>query len=80
MQQKLLDHLVGAPEQRKGKGEAERLCSFEVDNQLHLCCLLHRDFGGLFTFKDPARVYADLTRKVHCGKGMPGLSPIKVLV
>src|SRR5262249_13064844 len=30
----LLDYLVGAPDQRRRHGEAQRLCSLEIDHQL----------------------------------------------
>jgi len=34
--QTLLDHLVGAPEQRKWNGEAEQFGSLQIDDQLNL--------------------------------------------
>jgi hypothetical protein len=38
----LFDHLVGAGEQFIGHGQAERLGSFEIDEQLEFARLLHR--------------------------------------
>src|SRR6266498_3001462 len=40
------DHLVGAGEQSRGQIEAERLCGLEVDHQLELGRLLHRQVVG----------------------------------
>ena len=37
-----LDHLAGAAEQREGNGQTERLCGLEVEDQLDLGHLLHR--------------------------------------
>jgi hypothetical protein len=38
---KLLDHLIGAGEQRRWHGEAERLGGVEIDDQFELRGLLH---------------------------------------
>ena len=43
----LLDHLVRLEQERRGHGEAERLGGLEVDDQVELCGLLHRQVGGL---------------------------------
>src|SRR5262249_26314456 len=43
----LLDHLLGACEQRRWNFEAERLCGLEVDHELESCGLHNRDIGGL---------------------------------
>src|SRR5438034_4817685 len=42
-----LDHLVGTAEQRERKRDAKRLSSLEVDDQLDLRGLLHRQIARL---------------------------------
>src|SRR3984957_15608700 len=48
----LFDHIIRAGKQRRWNGEAERLCSPEVDNQLKLGGLFDRKVGGLGTLQD----------------------------
>ena len=62
----LFDHLVGASEQGERHGDAERLRRLQVDNQLDLGRLLHRQVGRLFAFQDAARV--DAGKAVRFGK------------
>ena len=45
---RLLDHLIGASEQRRWNSEPKRLCRFHVDHQLKFCDLLYRQVFGLF--------------------------------
>ena len=42
----LFDYLVSAGNERGWYGEAERLSGFEIDDQLELDWLLHRQIGG----------------------------------
>jgi hypothetical protein len=48
----LFDHFVGEREQLVRYVEAERLSGFEVNNQLELAWLLHREIGGLGAFEN----------------------------
>src|SRR5437870_3760185 len=56
--QPLLDHPVGAAEQRQRYVDAERLCGLEVDDHLDLGNLLHRKVGGLVALENAAHVDA----------------------
>ena len=46
----LLDHLIGAGEQRLRYGEAEILCGLQIDDQLDCGGLLDRQVGRLLAF------------------------------
>src|SRR5215207_6430858 len=52
----LLDHLIGACEERGRDREPERLGGLEVDDKLELGRLLDREIGGLGTPQDPVDV------------------------
>jgi hypothetical protein len=51
----LFDHPVGTAEQREPEGDAERLGSLEVDDELDPGGLLDRQIARLFAFENPAR-------------------------
>ena len=52
----LLDHLVGAGEQRGRDGNSERFGSLEIDHQLELGRLLNRKIGRLCAFENLVNV------------------------
>jgi hypothetical protein len=49
----LLDDLVGSGEERGRNTETERLCGFQIDDELGLHGLVDRQLGRLFAFQDP---------------------------
>ena len=55
----LFDHLVGAAEQGQRDGEAKRLGRLEVDVQLHLRGLLHRQISGFLALENAPGIDAD---------------------
>ena len=59
------DHLVDAREQRERDGEAERLRSLEVDEQLDLGGLLDREISWLRVFEDTALIDAHLAVRIR---------------
>jgi len=58
MLDQLLDHLVGAAEQRQRHGNAQCLRRFEVDDKFQLADLLYGQVGGLFSLKNPPDIAA----------------------
>src|ERR1700680_3914116 len=52
------DHLVGATQQRKRDGQAERLGSLEIDDQFDFGDLLNRQVGRLLALENAADVNA----------------------
>jgi hypothetical protein len=54
----LFDDLVGAAEQRRRHGEAERLRGLEVDGEFDFGCLLNRKVARLLTFENTAGISA----------------------
>jgi hypothetical protein len=57
----LLDHLVGAAEQRDREGEPESLGGLEIYDQVNFDHLLNWQIGGLCTMKDFSSVNTNLT-------------------
>ena len=55
----LFDHLVGAAEQRKREGDAQRLGRLEVDDQLDFHHLVNRQVGRFGALENSPRVAAD---------------------
>jgi hypothetical protein len=52
----LFDHLVGAGEQHRRHGKAERLGSFEIDREPGPRGLLDRQVGRFVALKNPAGI------------------------
>src|SRR6516162_901988 len=56
----LLDHLIGAGEERRWHNNAKRLGGFHIDDQLETSWLLDRQIGGLGAFEDFVGVHGSL--------------------
>src|ERR1700738_4318724 len=63
--QELLDHLVGDREEPRRKGQAERLGGLEVDSELELGWLLHRQVRGLGALEDLVNVAGGTPKQVN---------------
>src|SRR5262245_54669378 len=61
----LFDHLVGAGEQGRRHRDAERLGSFQIDNQIEGRWLLYWQFGRLLAAENTAGVNTDLAIDVR---------------
>ena len=60
----LLDHLIGAREQRDRRIEAERLGSLEIDDKFEFGCKLHWKIARLFPLEDAIDVRLSAPVKV----------------
>ena len=56
----LLDHLVGAGKERRRHVKAERLCCFEVDNELIFGWGMHRKISRFLAFKNAIDITGSL--------------------
>ena len=61
----LFDQFVGAAEKRQRHGKAERLGGLEIDDQLDVGGLLHRQIRGLLALENAAGVDAGKTERVR---------------
>jgi hypothetical protein len=61
----LLDHLVGAGEQRRRHVEAERLRGDQVEREIELGRQLDRHFGRFLALEDAAGIDAGLAKLVR---------------
>src|SRR5262245_66638751 len=59
--QQLLDHLVGADEERGRHSQTKLLGRFGIDYQFKLRCLHHRQVGGFLSLENAADIQAGLT-------------------
>jgi hypothetical protein len=69
------DHLVGADEEVRRNGKAERLRGLEIDRQLVLNWRLHRQVGGLFSFEDAVDVAGGPTVLIDDFNPVPASPP-----
>src|SRR5882724_13608393 len=63
------DHLIRLEEERRGNREPERLSGLEIDDQLELRRLLHRQVGGLSPLED--LVHIDSSSAAEVARAWP---------
>src|SRR5262245_16235184 len=59
------DHLVGAAEQHRRDCQAKRLSGPEIDDELELRRLLHREVGGLFALENAGSEQTSLPVRIE---------------
>ena len=52
----LLDHLIGASEERWRDRHTERLCGFQVDDQIEFGCLFHGQIARVGALQDAIHI------------------------
>src|SRR5262245_2059962 len=81
---RLLDHLVGAAEQRQRKDYSECFCGFQVEDQLNFGYLLDRQVGRFFALENAPSINASQAIRLRDGAAVThqaaGRGEFRVLV